>query len=212
MVDPEKTSNEHPSFMGQQKSERVIMCSRQHPIILVPHLLGFIVATGLFAMVVHATQNLIEPGSLTYQALFLVLFGGYTYYFHRFFNKVFNYYLHTVILTNFRIIEVRKTVFFCNNKDTIDLHKIQDLKKGQDGFLCTLFDYGTLAIELSASHETKNIKMLPNPDKWFETMNNMKRSYIDHRRQRRAKDEKHAKPGKIHTHIQTTHHKMSEVF
>ncbi|MBT6068420.1 hypothetical protein HOG48_01560 [Candidatus Peregrinibacteria bacterium] len=178
----EEVDNTDRSFIGQQKHEEIMLCTRLHPIIILPYVFGIALITAIFFAIVYGTSNVIPKGEIMGQILLFGVFSAYMYYLHRFFNKLLNYYLHVVILTNYRVIEVIKTVYFCNNKDTIDLHKIQDLKKDQDGLFCTIFNYGTLVVEVSAIHETKRVRYLPNPDKWFQTLNKVKRSYIERRR------------------------------
>ncbi len=182
-----KMDNTDRHFPGQQKREEIVLFTRLHPIILLPHVAAFLVSVAFFPAIVYGLKA-ISPGapSLLMQALFLALFVGYTYFFHFFFNKILNYYLNIVILTNYRVIILQKTVFFCNNKDTIDLYKIQDLKKEQDGLLCTILDYGSVVIEVSAIHETKTIHHIPNPEKWFKVLNKAKRQYIEKRRASRG--------------------------
>lgn len=187
-------------FPGQDRLEEIVLYTRKHPIVLLPHVLGFMASLIIFPMVIYTLKSFItEPDSLVFPALFLLLFAGYTYYFHRFFLKLFNYYLGITILTNFRIIQLQKTVFFINNKDTIDLHKIQDLKKDQNGLLSTLFNYGTLVVEVSAIHETKCLRYIPYPEKWFQALNEAKRIYIDKRREKKigglAVDEREVERG-----------------
>ena len=145
----------------------------------------------VFSVLVYIVRSVEEESqSLLISALFLLLFASYIYYFHRVFMKIFNYYLNITILTNYRLIQLQKTVFFQNNKDTIDLHKIQDLRKDQNGLLSTLFDYGSLTIEVSAIHETKCVHYIPSPEAWFQMLNEAKRKYIDRRREKKIDIEK----------------------
>ncbi|MDP4007791.1 MAG: hypothetical protein Q8P68_01215 [Candidatus Peregrinibacteria bacterium] len=174
-------------FPGQNKNEELLLYTRLHPIILLPHLMGFVASLIVFPMIVYALESMeVEEGSILTSAIFLFLFITYAYYFHKFFLKIFNYYLSVIILTNFRIIQLKKSVFLYNSKDTIDLHKIQDLRKDQNGLLSTLFDYGTVTIEVSAIHETKQLKYIPRPEQCFQVLNKAKRKYIDKRREKKV--------------------------
>lgn len=174
-------------FPGQGRHEEIVLYTRCHPIVLLPHVLGFTASLIIFPMMIYTLKSFAtEPGSIVFSALFLLLFMIYTYYLHRFFLRLLNYYLCITIMTNFRIISLHKTVFFIDTKDTIDLHKIQDLKKDQNGLLSTLFNYGTLVIEISAIHETKRIMCIPHPEQWFQALNEAKRIYIDKRREKKT--------------------------
>lgn len=192
MKPPEITiyDNTDKHFPGQNKNEELLLYTRLHPIILLPHLMGFVASLTLLPMIVYAIKSMeVESGTSLTSAIFLFLFFVYAYYFHRFFLRIFNYYLSVIVLTNFRIIQLKKSVFLHNSKDTIDLYKIQDLKKDQNGLLSTLFDYGTVTIEVSAIHETKKLKYIPRPEEWFQVLNEAKRKYIDRRRDKKVGDE-----------------------
>ena len=60
------------------------------------------------------------------------------YIVHRIFLDIFHFYLHTVIITNYRIVEVDRSVLFKDSKTSIDLTNVQDIQKRQSGLMETL--------------------------------------------------------------------------
>ena len=81
-------------FPGQQKNEDIILFSRKHPIVLLPHTVIFILSLIAFPVVVYAIKAMtVEFGTVLGQALFIFFFAAYTFYFHHFFNRVLNFYL-----------------------------------------------------------------------------------------------------------------------
>lgn len=94
---------------------------------------------------------------------------------HYLFLAIFRYYLSTVIITNVRIIILDKSVFFRDSSTTVDLTKIQDIKKTQTGFFHYLFKFGAIKLDLSGGDPIE-INLVPQPDFYFKKMNEVKKS------------------------------------
>ena len=90
------------------------------------------------------------------------------------FSKIFNYHLHTVVVSNMRLVIVDKSIFFRDSRDSIDLMKIQDVNKKQNGLLPTLLNYGTLEVTMMGSDKPVIIDLVPTPDHYFKRMNKIK--------------------------------------
>ena len=90
------------------------------------------------------------------------------------FSKIFYYHLHTVVITNMRLVIVDKSIFFRDSRDSIDLMKIQDVNKKQNGLLPTLLNYGTLEVTLMGSDKPLIIDLVPTPDHYFKRLNKIK--------------------------------------
>lgn len=91
---------------------------------------------------------------------------------------VINYYFDMVIVTDSRILIVRKTCFLKNNSDAIDLTKIQDIAVESRGILCNYLKYGKLMITLSTSAPPITISYVPDPHFYLEWTNRVKREHI----------------------------------
>jgi hypothetical protein len=91
-----------------------------------------------------------------------------------------------VIITDSRVIIVRKTVFLRNDSDAIDLTKIQDFAAEINGLLRNYLGYGNLIITLSTSAPPVSLSYVPDPHYYLERSNRVKREYILQRQERRA--------------------------
>lgn len=181
------TDNTNKNFKGQQKHEHVLCFSRKHWIVLFPHIIGFmLIISGLIAFTTLGLRQNLETfiSPIAYK---IVAFGALvvlTYYFHRFFVRLFNYYLQTIIVTNFRVVCLEMTLYFNNVRDSIDLHEIQNVIIQQEGILKTLLNFGEITVTMSSSsNATKVLHYVPNPEYYFRKINKSKREYISARRQ-----------------------------
>jgi len=108
-----------------------------------------------------------------FQLLVIILFAAAGWLIHRFFLKMINYYTNVVIVTSHRIVEIRKTLFLRDTKESLDLRKVQEVEFKQDGLIANLFKFGNLNIILGNS-EIKTLTQLPNPDYFFRLINKLK--------------------------------------
>lgn len=96
--------------------------------------------------------------------------------------QLINFYFDMVLITDSRVLVVRKTIFLKNNSDAIDLTKIQDIGVESRGILCNYLKYGKLVITLSTSAPPIVIDYVPNPHYYLEWSNRVKREHILKRR------------------------------
>jgi len=106
--------------------------------------------------------------------LFLIGFMVGTMYFHRFFIKLLNFFVNIGIITNLRIIDHKKTLFFHDTMDSIDMGQIQNIEKIEEGVLPAIFKFGDIKIFLNASDSVKNFSTVPNAKFHFRTINRQK--------------------------------------
>lgn len=175
-------TNRH--FKGQHNTEAVQCFCRKHWIILIKDFLGFFLFIGLLVLTsvfFKPIYNFFVQDSLMIHLLAFSFVGLFTFYIHRFFLKIIRYFLEIVIVTNYRIIVLNKSLYLRDSKDATDLPKIQDLKKHQNGILRNLFRFGDIEVTLSATSTTKYLRHIPNPDYHFRKINLLKREYIKER-------------------------------
>lgn len=173
--------NTNRNFKGQQKNETVLRFSRKHWISLLPHFIGFsvfILALLSFFLFVpkEAVRSIFNP--LTYQIIAGIAILGLTYYLHHFFIEFFNYYLQIFIITNFRVIQLDKTLYFRSDQDSVDVGEIQNIVVQKKGPVKTILNFGEIIITLSSVHATKIVACVPNPDYFFRKINKTKRQYL----------------------------------
>lgn len=175
--------NTNRNFKGQLANEDVLCFCRKHWVSIIHYLAALPIFWAFFIWFSLIASNF---GVTTHQTLgFLFIIGG-TYLHHRIFIRLFNYYLQIMIVTNFRIIEMDKTVFFNDSRDTLDVKEIQDMVMKKSGLLCTLLDYGDIEIHLSSVTEPRVITYVPNPEYHFRKIHKTKRAYISGRQQEKA--------------------------
>lgn len=110
--------------------------------------------------------------------------------------QIINFYFDMVVVTDVRIIIVRKTVFLKNNSDVIDLTKVQDIGVESHGLLRNYLRYGKLIITLSTAAPPITIHHVPDPHYYLEWCNRVKREHIIRRRtDRSAKDKEQSDVG-----------------
>ncbi|OGJ42404.1 hypothetical protein A3J23_02210 [Candidatus Peregrinibacteria bacterium RIFCSPLOWO2_02_FULL_48_14] len=170
----------HKNFKGQFEDEQVLCYFRQHWALIVPRLALLPLAFILIFLGFVFLAPLSQPG----------FFGGLgsllgililVYAIHRIHLDIFRFYLHTVVITNCRIVEVDRSVFLKDSKTSIDLANIQDIQKKQYGLMQTLFNYGSLVIVLSGTSETLTLTMVPRPEYQFKKINQVKSMYMPKR-------------------------------
>lgn len=168
--------NKDKYFKGQQTNETYICFFRHHWISLVREFLYFSVFIFLILMCLIEIEPIKEiiRGNREMKLLFFTGFLMATICMHRFFIKLFNYFINTAILTDMRIIDHKKTVFFIDNIDSIDMAQIQNIEKIEEGILSSIFGYGDIKIYLTASSVVKIFHEVPNAKFHFRCMNRAK--------------------------------------
>ena len=164
----------HKNFRGQLDEELVLCYFRRHWIQILPGLLLLPLCFAVFiAAVIFHKMILAQTELLTVLiALGLILL---TQVIHYLFLSIFRYYLSTVIITNMRVVILDKSVFFRDSNMTVDLTKVQDIKKVQTGIFCHLLKFGTIKLDLSGGDPIE-INLVPQPDFYFKKMNEVKKS------------------------------------
>lgn len=177
----QKSGNTDRHFKGQLETERVECFFRKHWIVLTKDLLGFIMFLGVLAFTAFhfsSIYNFFSQDSLVITVLAFIIIGVFTVYIHKFFLRFIRYFLDIVILTNYRIVILDKSLFLHNTKEALDLNQIQNIEKEQVGILQNMLKYGNIMIILAASSAVKKIYFVPNADFHFRKINKLKRAYI----------------------------------
>jgi hypothetical protein len=171
----EHTDNTNRFFRGQMEDEELIAFSRKHWVSQLPNMIPFAFFLILVALTVMLLNKIRLP-SLTdpfFQMLVMILIVASGWLIHRFFLRMINYYNNIVIITSHRIVEIKKTLFLRDTKESLDLRKVQEVEFKQDGLIANLFKFGSLNIILGNS-EIKTLTQLPNPDYFFRLLNKLK--------------------------------------
>lgn len=158
--------------------EFVICYFRKHWLILLPTVLTIpiifcLLAAGLFYLPFVNTSHTVAAAA--------VLTGFFLLHLaiHRQFFKIFYYFLHTIMLTNHRIVEVDRSLFLRDSKNSIDISNVQDIEKKQSGLFQNLLNFGSLVIYLSGSSAPSVIDMVPRPEYQYKKINQAKADLME---------------------------------
>ena len=180
------SENKDLHFKGQQKDEVLICFFRHHWICLVREFFYFIIFLLIITSILIKTDDLrnIISNNSELRFLFLIGFLIGTVYMHRFFIKMLNHFLTIRIITDRRIVDHRKTLFFTDTMDAIDMSQIQNIERICEGLLPNLFKYGDIKIYLSSSAAFRTFTSVPNDKFHFRCITRQKEALQQHLRER----------------------------
>lgn len=173
------TSNKDRHFRGQAHEEEVLAFCRKHWTSLFHEFALFIfilVSIVIFALYFKAISDVFTPGLL--HLLMLVVGTILTYYIHRFFLVLIKHYLTVIIITDVRILAITRSLYFVNEKESVDLSTMRDVHKYQSGFLENMFNFGDLKITLGTSPTCIELSSIPNPEFHLRLINKAKQQNI----------------------------------
>lgn len=159
-----KESNKDKWFKGQHENEELICFFRRHWVTVLPRigfLCLFVLIETAFILGFPLIKTLIK-GNTAISLLYIGIIIAATIYLHKIFLEFFRHFMSTVIFTNTRIIEIRKSIFLHDSSEILDLVKVQDVRKSQEGIFRNLLRYGDMTITLSSSEASKLVKYVPN--------------------------------------------------
>lgn len=167
--------NRNLKFKGQMPDEVILTFYRKHWVFWLPEIIPFILFIVLYLVIILNLGSLNLPSleNPIFQFLYLGVVVLSVIFIHRFFLRMINFFLTTVIITNYRIIEWNLSLFVKNSKESIYMRKIQDVHKVQDGILHNLLRFGKLHIILGNADRT-TLYHVPHPDYHFRLINRVK--------------------------------------
>lgn len=155
--DPDQTRE----FPGQQQGEEVELMTVFHWMSLVPFFLQISAVFLLFILLVFSEFF----AELSPMARIYVSTVTLAILIHLISFRLYNYFLKVILITNFRVIDIRHSVFLKREREAIPMSNIQDFRYKQTGILPRLLNYGTLVI-LGSSTDVKYVfKYLPKVNK-----------------------------------------------
>lgn len=174
---PDTDGNRDKHFKGQQTREEVICFCRKHWIAVLPHIgfwalltlieSVFILSFGKFAGLVKGNVGI----GILYVGVLVLM----TIYLHKIFLRLFAHFLNIVIFTDSRVIVHNKTLFLQDSHEVLDIDKIQDVKKSQDGIFKNLLRYGELVITLASNNASRLLPYVPNVNFHFRCLSRIKK-------------------------------------
>jgi uncharacterized membrane protein YdbT with pleckstrin-like domain len=162
--------NEFELESGEQMTKIV----RRHPIVLFGMISPFIVLALLPLFIPFAISLLqsLSPvaGTLVSQDFaqnanwFVVFLSAWWLFLWISVYSIFTqYYLTEWIITTTRIVDIRQYGFFSRQVSSFLLAKVQDVTTDVEGFLPTIFHFGTLNVETAGREEKFQMRGISNP-------------------------------------------------
>ncbi|MBI4281839.1 PH domain-containing protein [Candidatus Uhrbacteria bacterium] len=150
--------------IAQQKEyEKFVLLVRRHWIVLAGAIAMLVLEIFLPLAVISALESIIFIRSypaldaalsllLSLYSLFILLF---------FLVNVMNYYLDVWIISNERLVNIEQKGLFSRSVAELRFYRVQDVKSEVNGFLPTLFNYGTITVETAGAQENFVMQQIP---------------------------------------------------
>lgn len=157
-------NNKDRYFKGQQENEEYVCFMRNHWIRLTRDFIGFIFFVIAVLVVLNYIGEIkeITQGDITVKTIIVFVYVMATFFIHQFFIKVLNFFVNIGIITNKRLIDHQKTLFFRDNMDAIYMSQTQNIERVGEGLIPNLLGYGDIKIYLNASAGVKTFRFMPN--------------------------------------------------
>lgn len=172
-------TNRDKFFKGQQDNEQFICFFRHHWIVLLREFFYFLILILIFFLIV-SNVDIVRQFALNgppSQFLLVIGFVTITFFLHRFFVILLNYFVNIGIITNLRFIDHQKTIFFHDKMESIDLGQIQEIEQDSEGILPTFLKYGDIKIYIMGIGDMKTFHCIQNVKFHFRCINRQKTEY-----------------------------------
>lgn len=148
------------SFHDQLNKEKIYFAFGRHWIFVLLRIFFFIIVLSLLLIspFFFAKWIGITPGTqFIFQMFLLCNFVITSFFVHRFFLWLFSYFSTYAIVTNFRIIVIKKSTFLKSEKEILDLAQIRDIQMRKRGLFCNLFNCGDINLILSTQENDATV-------------------------------------------------------
>ena len=154
-------------FHGKFAEEEFQFCFHQHWIRMALPAVRMLLLTLLVlsaGMSVRASPFSADARHLL--IVFLVAFLAIIQF--EFLEKLYNYFLYIIIVTDRRIHRIKKTLFITNDQQSIDLWVLQDINESQHGLMQCGLGFGSLILE--SQETTLKIHFVPRVSRKYEQL------------------------------------------
>jgi len=181
-------SRDDYDFQGQLKYEHLQFFFRRHWMRFLRPFFSFIPFGLLLFVLFFAAGQFVAVVDAHYLSAFYAFLTMLVaiFYINAFCLQIIHHFFDLVVVTDCRIVVVRKTAFIKNDSDAIDLTKIQDIGVQSHGVISNYMGYGNLIITLSTSSPPVVVHYVPDPHFYLERCNRVKREYILNRHEKRS--------------------------
>lgn len=143
---------------------------------LLPEFIYFLLSAFIFILLVLYVPGLRLPFATEpfLQFLLLAVLIFFTLVLHRFFTKLIDHFLEMVIITDLRIVQIKKTIFLKDTQEPLTFAAMQeDIKKYQEGFWRNVLNFGKLEMK-SATNDVIQLLFVPRPDYYLNLITRLK--------------------------------------
>lgn len=153
--------NRKRAFPGEQEGEEVVYMGVFHWMVLMP----FVLKIGLAIALLVGVNVFDLFGEVETSVRFLFNTTLVTVLIHIVCFRMYNYFLKVMMITNYRLIEIRHSVFLKREREVIPMGNIQDIRYQQTGIFQRLFKYGDLIVLGSSSDVKYQFHYVPKVNK-----------------------------------------------
>lgn len=151
------------SFEGQEKGEDVVMLLRRHVYVIYTQLIVFFFALLIPIIIGEVFKTFISAKNLFEVFIFLCSLW-YMFAWLMIFYALAMYSLNVVIVTNFRLIDSNQKGFFNRRISEVHLSRIQDITVHTEGFIQTVFKFGSIELQTASEEREFIFPQIPNPE------------------------------------------------
>ena len=161
---------------GQMEGEIVECFTPRHWVVLVP-LLAILVLLILGLLVINILWIAISP---PVDIGWLFLFDSFflAIVIHIFFFRCINSLMSIMIVTNFRVLAVKSTVFLHRERNVLHMKNVQDIEMYQSGILPRLFNYGHIVITSASGEYELSFYYTPHTQKIYNILNHIHQKHL----------------------------------
>lgn len=141
-------------FQGQRPDEHVMLVRNQHPIVLAPFFLWFIVTLVIPYLVVRFLSGQWQLWLLAVYIISAILW--LCRHLYAYFNSV-------SVLTSQRILNIDQRGFFVRRITEAELSRIQDVSTEIKGVFPTIFGFGNVAIRTASKDTLIELRNISDP-------------------------------------------------
>lgn len=146
--------------------EQTMFFLRPHWFVLLPLILAFAVililpAAAWFGVRIASPFFFDVPGYAPLYVLGASIFFLFAWLF--LFQNFIDFFLDIWVITTHRIIDITQTGMFGRTTAELTLDRVQDVTSEVNGFIHTVFDYGTIYIQTAGERERFTFENIPRP-------------------------------------------------
>lgn len=152
---------------GATTGEQTVALLRRHWVTLTSLAIAFVLVLilpiGVFlGLRIVNPDFFIDPIRTTLFVLGLSIFFLFAWLF--LFQNYLDYYLDMWIVTNHRVLNIEQHGLFARTVSELRLDRVQDVTAEVNGFIRTMFDYGTVYIQTAGEKERFMFEDIPHPN------------------------------------------------